>query len=188
MPLESPNTVQVTFRLDPRFIETTPFLNDWQDIGITEVKFIRRINGQTAQTEVTASLVGTKYQATVNLLPNESYDVRARVTNANGSVLSLAWETFDTSDTTVYDNVEVLAVLTEALTPLSDAELVIENPLGADWTSRATTENGRAWIQRIPRGTYDYTLTKAGYDPVTGSVNTASNSGDMGYIEMSLTP
>jgi len=185
MPLGQESGVNTTFRINTEYVETTPYKDNPEDIGITSVTFLIRRVGEPSITQASGSKVGKFWEGSRNLTPNTSYEVRTRIVNPQGTELS-GWQQFDTDDLTTYDNVEVKVMKhieeTGQDVPLAGAKIIITNPNGSDWESRETTEKGLAWYQRVPRGTYSYTISRTGYDPVSGTVNTASNGGNMGVV------
>lgn len=174
------STVSTTFRLNLNYLESNPHKNNFEDIGIQSVLFEYKVAGTLNTFTVSGARSGNFFIATVELAPNTEYEVRSKVTNTQGTVNSI-FQTFETDDLTEYDNVQFTILKqegegglgsTSAPLPVAGAELVITNPLGTDWTARSTTPRGLAWFQRIPRGTYAYTLTLPLYTPKAGTVNT----------------
>jgi hypothetical protein len=190
--------VTTTFRINLRYIESTPYKGNIEDLGVTGVNFEYKISGESNIQTVMGQKSGDFYTVTLgggtpvfgntgigSLSPNTTYQVRAIVANPQG-IQESAWQEFTTSDLTIYDNIELSVANGTAGTgpypPLAGAVLTITNPDGPDWVSRATTQRGLAWIQKIPRGSYAYSLACATFTTVTGNFNTSV--GNQGTIIM----
>lgn len=184
-------SVQVKFRLDPRFLESSPYQENWQDIGIDSVVFRYNVLGSANFDERSGQQVqeGNRiyYEGTLELDANTDYQVRVRVTNSQGTVSSSILD-FDTADTEVYYNYEVVVRDANSLDPINGAELTLYEDSGYTNIldiSRPSVDNGRAWIQRVPSGNYYYTISASGYDQEQGVfAGTEQNQGNMGFVDM----
>jgi hypothetical protein len=185
------NLVTTTIKIDARYVESLPYKNNWEDVGITSVSFIiRDITAGTTGPTRTATRSGDFYTTTLSLNPENEYGVTVRVTNSRGTVLSEE-TVFETDDITTYDNIDIIVDvnLEGRVVPIKGAKLYLyaitdvtrETPIyfgnGGVLDARSSTENGRVWVQRVERGTYLYKITATGYNDLTGTI-LATNTGN----------
>lgn len=187
MTLESINLITTTLRIDPRYIESTPERQNWQDLGIEKVQLQRQVLqsapnnwGATLthnMTLVSPTQVGQLryYELELNLAPDSTYRVRTVVTNSQGETTS-DWQEFSTSDAEIYYNIETNIIDNVTGDFIEGATITIDPAGSEEQVSRPSGRTGLVWIQRIPAGTYPLLVEAPGYTSQTiVSLNVSSS-------------
>lgn len=190
--------ITTTFRIDPRYIESTPYREDWEDIGITKVELERQKlitspdewgNTITSEMAFNGAARLSYYELELDLESNSTYRVRTIVTNSQGETTSL-WQEFSTSDTDTYYNIETTIIDSVTGDPIEEATITIDSGGTEEQISRASEEDGLVWIQRILDGEYDLLIAAAGYTSRTISgIDVSSTDWQPGVAStLELTP
>ena len=181
-------TVTATLRVKKLYFESSPMWTTWDDMQITSVKFYVSAVDGVQTTQIIDGVIGTEFiTASAMLESGTNYSIKAVAYSPyHTSGISGAAVLIDSDDTTTYYNVEAYVLDRTTSHPIGDAIFILDpGGIAKSFTSRA---DGLVWLQRIPAGTYAYTVTKTGaYTAVGGTITLGgfgNISGNIGFILM----
>lgn len=182
-------TVTATLRVKKLYFESSPMWTTWDDMQITSVKFYVSAVDGVQTTQIIDGVIGTEFiTASAMLESGTTYSIKAVAYSPyHTSGISGAAVLIDSDDTTTYYNVEAFVLDRNTSKPIEDAIFTLD-PGGTEQKSFTSRVDGLVWLQRIPAGTYSYTVTKAGvYNAANGTITLGgfgNISGNIGFILM----
>lgn len=181
-------TINVTLRLVKKYFESNPDWTTWEQMQVNRVEFHITNTEGTMLTKVDAVNSGSTSDfitASTALEQNTQYRVKA-VAFSPFHISGIQSEEvqFNTGDAVAYHNFESTIIERDTMQPILGAKVTLTGTgVNTETTSR---HDGLVWIQRIPAGLYNITVTKAEYTTLT--TTWTAGSIPIPFIQLSLSP